>query len=830
MLDVGRLLGSFADAVLGVGQDAIRAFLRERIPGADVARVVREREDVVLEGVTIPIGPRGLLTLDRAVLAITARMPPLRLEAFTGTLRFGEDAFVATVRFSAAPAPDEEAWVWGELVIDEARFVARSGTHQPLAGRALLSLGATAWRLDGGRLDGAIVRARFAGGGTFAPDTEGLLLPRALSSVAIGLEQGKVGAFCDALGALAGQHVVIPGWLPLDAELDAELTWSATDGARGEATVRSAPVRGKTSLAFGPRGEALAGSFDGAVYPAAVLRRLGGEPAAAPRDEDAIAIVATASGAALAPVVEAKLSATELGFRLGRPRFVPPTFLRGLVGEVHWGPRLQGGEGQGHLSAHVLAMAQGNPLELSVTGRKARLVAPVVGVAFLRDMLRTLGTKVDLPDTLVGAVDLAWDGALGGEATLLTPASALRIAPLARGVHVTGHVGASELPIERSAAGAVGIDLETDLRTARGTLVGQALVIDVGGRAVDLDGTVVRVALAPGVVDVATEAGSSLRHHAGKVTGALALADVSRVVTLPLAGIVGVDLRIEGDVVLGTLAAASLEVTAARSRIMLGDVHVRLRADRTRVMWNDARGLAHGGSFSTRGVFFRDRSFLARGSVSGIAVDSIPLLAGRVAATAVRGRLDGAARARRRAGDVVVGEGNVVLHDAAFPVLERVVPLLEKYGLEPPPVETVAPATAKLRATEWGYLVEAIAVDLAGAKARGGVGLSHERVLEGAIEVTLAEEYLKKNKALTLPRIFVERLAVPIKIAGTLDAPELSAEVGSTLGRALVDNRVTAWFGREKRASSSTMPAADLAIESELDAVLGEVAEDWARI
>lgn len=821
MLDVGRLLGSFADAVLGVGQDAIRAFLQERIPGADVARVIREQADVVLEGVTIPIGPRGVLHLERAVLAITARLPPLRLESFTGTLRFGEDAFVATVRFGAAPAPDEEAWVWGELVIDEARFVARTGTHQPLSGRALLSLGSTAWRLDGGRLEGAIVRARFAGGGTFAPDDDGLLLPRALSSVAIGLEQGKVGAFCDALGALAGQGVVVPAWLPLDAELDAELTWSATDGARGEATVRSAPLRGKASLAFAPRGDALAGTFEGAVHPAALVRRLGVEPAAAPRDEDAITVVAVATGTARAPVIEAKLSAKELGFRLGRPRFVPPTYLRGLVGEIRW---------EGHLSAHVLAMAQGQPFELSVTGRKARLAAAVVSVAFLREVLLTLGTKVDLPETAVGAIDLVWDGALAGEATLITPASALRVAPVARGLHVTGHVGAGDLPIERSAAGAITVDLETDLRAARGTLVGEALVVDVGGRAVELDGTVVRFALAPGVLDVATDAGTSLRHHAGKVTGALALADVSRVVTLPLVGVLGVDLRIEDGVVVGTLAASSLEVTAARSRIMLGDVHVRLRADRARVMWNAARGTAHGGSFSTRGVFFRDRSFLATGTVAGIAVDSIPLLAGRVAASAVRGRLHGAAQARRRAGDVVIGEGNVVLHEAAFPVLERVGPLLDRYGLEPPPVEAVAPATAKLRATEWGFLVEAIAVDLAGARARGGVGLSHERVLEGAIEVTLAEEYLKKNKALALPRIFVERLAVPIKIAGTLDVPELSAEVGGALGRALVDNRVTAWFGREKRTSSSTMPAADLAIESELDAVLGEAAEDWARL
>ena len=430
----------------------------------------------------------------------------------------------------------------------------------------------------------------------------------------IGLTRGRVGTFCDALGALTGRDVTLPSWVPRDAQVDGELSWTA---AAGEA------LEGR-----------LAGTF----------------------------------------------RAAEIGFRLGRPRFVPPVMVHGLVGEVRY---------DGRLSLHAMALAHGHPLDIVLEGSAVSVKAPLVDVVFVRDVLRTLGTDVKLPDEAIFALDL----------------------------------------------------------------------------------------------------------------------------------------RIENEVVLGEIGVSHIAVDVAGSSFVIIDVRARVRIDRARVMWNALEGRAHGGTFSTRGVFLRDdRSFLATGSVSDIVVDSIPMLAGRVTATAVRGRLDGTVRARRRAGEHVIGDGSIVLRDGAFPVLDRIGPMLDRYGLVPPQQEATAPATATLRATASGFLVEDIVVALPGATARGSVGVSHERALEGAIEVTVADEYLKKSKLLTLPRVFVDRLAVPIKIGGTLDAPSISAEVGSTLGRALVDNRMTAWLGRDRapKSKDAVEISDDAAIEAELDAVLAE--------
>ena len=70
MIDVARLLGSFADTVLGVDLPALRSFLRARLgERTEVTRITSERDVVLLEDVTIPIGPRGILSLERATFS-----------------------------------------------------------------------------------------------------------------------------------------------------------------------------------------------------------------------------------------------------------------------------------------------------------------------------------------------------------------------------------------------------------------------------------------------------------------------------------------------------------------------------------------------------------------------------------------------------------------------------------------------------------------------------------------------------------------------------------------------------------------------------------------
>ena len=111
------------------------------------------------------------------------------------------------------------------------------------------------------------------------------------------------------------------------------------------------------------------------------------------------------------------------------------------------------------------------------------------------------------------------------------------------------------------------------------------------------------------------------------------------------------------------------------------------------------------------------------------------------------------------------GAGDIAIEDATFPGMDRVRPALARFGLRPPN-EDAAPARASVVATEWGLLLSDLRVDLHGASLRGQLAISRERVLDGHAEVTLEEEYLRTSKVLTLPRVFSERLIIPVRIGG----------------------------------------------------------------
>src|SRR6185503_1907339 len=93
---LGNLFGSLANTLLDLGLPRIRAWLRERVgDAADVAQVTTEGGFVHLDGVVLPLGPRGLVSLERATAAVggrarrAANLPEARLHAFRGVLRFG---------------------------------------------------------------------------------------------------------------------------------------------------------------------------------------------------------------------------------------------------------------------------------------------------------------------------------------------------------------------------------------------------------------------------------------------------------------------------------------------------------------------------------------------------------------------------------------------------------------------------------------------------------------------------------------------------------------------------------------------------------------------
>src|ERR1044071_9461632 len=89
---LARLFSSLANVVLDLGLPTIRGWLRDRLgPAADVAEAQTDGSLATLGGVRIPLGPRGLIVLDRAAATITSLGddgPALRLHSFQGVLVF----------------------------------------------------------------------------------------------------------------------------------------------------------------------------------------------------------------------------------------------------------------------------------------------------------------------------------------------------------------------------------------------------------------------------------------------------------------------------------------------------------------------------------------------------------------------------------------------------------------------------------------------------------------------------------------------------------------------------------------------------------------------
>jgi hypothetical protein len=501
---VARLLGSLANALLDLGLPTIREWLRDRVGArADVGQITTDGSLLRLESVRIPIGPRGALVLDRASAVITALgrsgLPELRLDAFEGVLAFGDAAhgFRAEVSFTAAPDPEESAWVWGELAIRNASWTARAGSPKtsPMAGRARLFVSSREWRLDGGRLDGDLFRGRFVGNGVFeaegaeaevdaeAGSTEAdaaahpartagaLLVPPALSNAVLSLERGRVGPFLDAISGLLGKAISVPSFIPLDAELDGDLSWSQSDGGRAALRVASEAIRASLHGGMSSAGRDLGVHVEASVRPALILR--GTVPnAALPRDEDAIHMTLDVGGELRRPTVKGTLRAEEIGFRLGRPRFVPAVALLALESDVFVKDERAVVRAVTFAGAGKVTLdADANLRERSSV--RGTLRADVLDAAFFREVVRTLGVNLTLPDDLSGGADFT-------------------LAPGESGLELTGAArlatGSSRLMLDVGAGGQKRITGELEPRdlSAAGLFPGAVVPVD-GTVAVSLD-------------------------------------------------------------------------------------------------------------------------------------------------------------------------------------------------------------------------------------------------------------------------------------------------------------------------------------------------------
>ncbi len=1013
MNPVARLFGSLANALLDLGLPTIRQWLRDRIgPAADVAQVTTDGSLVHLDGVKVPIGRSGLLVLERATVTVTALgragLPEVRLHGFTGVLAFGggEHWLRAEVEFVSSPEPDESAWIAGDVAIRNAMWSARAGSPEirPMSGHARLFVSSSEWRIEGGRLDGEIFRGRFAGTGTFdvgtaeAPGVDLPILPRALSTAAFALEHARVGPVVDAASGVGGKEIALPPIVPVDAELDGELSWSLADGARVELRVASEAIRATLRGGAGATGGALSGRVDAHVRPALLLRGIGLPAEALPREDDVLGVALEIGGALSGPEVKGTVSGKELGFRLGRPRFVPAVLLRDVACElflkddrvvVRSTAYARSAKATLDLDAHVR-----NPSSV-----RGALRADAVESTFLRDVVRTLGLQLTVPDHVRAAVDFTFappggapvgEPRISGALTVSTPHSELALVVAHDGaMRIAGTVTAADIvatglftgavsPVDGDVVVAFDLVRHAPRTTLRGTVTSQRLVLAVarrpdavtyvlegvsgeveiddhalayerlrfaahGGRfcargripfspeptpssvTLDLELEEGGAALAEALAQLAAasrrkihEATSRERHYriAGEgprpsdelwIPGDLVghgrlrwfgdrslVADVTvettRTTSLDVRVHVSRGVRLDGSTCTGTLALADgalaglfgaiapedidegdvvevdalvrsddagdrllclissdrLKVPLREAPIVVTHLSGELRIDGEGAAWSHVLAEVNGGRISSRGILTRASDVHARVSFSQVEVHDLPAISGREPKRFVHGRLSGSAIARVHGGELHAA-GDLMLEDAAFPALDLVRPALARYGLRPPNEDAVGPVTATLVGTGWGLSLRDLKVDLRGATVRGEAGLSRGGELDGHIEVTLEDEYLRTSKALTLPRVLSERLVLPVRIGGPLEQPRVHAGIAELLGRFLKDNRVTTFVSsavEEARHLLGRPPSPHVTQvtprhdriphEQELDAILRRTLEayeaDWKTL
>lgn len=566
-----RLFGSLANALLDLGLPRIRAWVKERLgPDADVAAVSTEGSLIHLDGVRLPIGPRGLLELKRATAAITAArgaakaLPEIRLHAFEGLLSFGthdDDRFEADVVFRGAADPDDAAWIAGELSIPRATWAARvargdAPSHAPMRGRAKLVVTSSTWRLDDGTLESEHADVRFAGAGaTDASDAGG-----ALASAALELDGARVGPFVDAVGAMAGRVFEVPSVVPLDARLSGALAFEAARGGTCKIHVTADGLRLDVDGTVGANGEGLDAKVEGEISAASLVRRAGLPAACVPRGEDRVTVRARATGDAKSPDVVAAISAGELGFRFGRPRFQPAMIVRAV--DVHV-------ETHGRV-ASVRASATAGRATIEATG------------------------SVDRIDVRATDVEASW---------IVAVANAAGIAWLCEGDPPPGSFA---IPRAASVTADLAIVPRGDGAGARGTVTAATASSSI----------VLRDLTMHARADAHADANERTMTIAGDLTGSLSVADALAVGLFPFdirptgEGSATLDLALTG--VVGDVAAAG-HVTmprlglAIRSRpdvrpFVLEDVTTALAVGRTELRYSEGRFRAYGGSFRAEGI------------------------------------------------------------------------------------------------------------------------------------------------------------------------------------------------------------------------------------
>jgi hypothetical protein len=762
-VELPKLFAGLANAVLELALPTVLDWLRERVgPAANVARITADGAWVHLDGVDIPLGPRGRLLLERATLRINGKLglPEARLHAFRGGIVFGDPPeLTSDVVFEASDAPEEDAWISGHLRFERATWRPRPGLDppNPMRGGAKLYVSSTTWRLDDGHLDGNFVRARFHGAGDLEAQDG---WPAAAGALV--LEHGRVGPFFDAMTALLGRAVPIPSWVPLDAELDGHADVQSTRPLDVRCDVRVAARSLEARVNGAVAGDRVDARLSGAVRLAATLApHL--PTAMLPAEDDVAALSFTARGPAAAPEIFGTVHVAELGFRFGRPRFVPKTVLRNIDVELF----VRDERASVQLRASDVSGTADVPLRDRSALRAALRASR--GAVFLREALRTLGLRANVPDDAALEIDatLSPDGPGG---TVVLRAGTSRVAYDLEQGRADGFVEADDLVATDLLRGDVQIvrgRIAVGLSGAlEGELSSPELGLRIGDRVHTIRTASARVSLAGGFRyhDLVFDAHDAHFRGRGDGSGTPYLAlDVDGIgpalakafgITLPF------ELRGHGSIAIHPVGHVLVALDLGWAAL---DADLVVVADGVR--WRDARIAIGDGGVTSSGLARNDGSFVARLELRLVDVARLPAIAGETLGHYVRGRASGTIDAEGRP-EAPRATGDLCLYDASFPVLARAAPKLRRWGVRPPNESALEPVYAALAADERGIALEKIAIVLSGARLEGDARFSYNRLVDARVVLTLEEPI---------------RIALPIRIDGAVEAPSIRVQVREAL-------------------------------------------------
>lgn len=151
----------------------------------------------------------------------------------------------------------------------------------------------------------------------------------------------------------------------------------------------------------------------------------------------------------------------------------------------------------------------------------------------------------------------------------------------------------------------------------------------------------------------------------------------------------------------------------------------------------------------------------------------------------VQGRLSTRASFWRLAGLSSGVRASVALLQPRYPILGRLAPLLDRYGLEPPSPEGVGPATARLRLERGALSISELDVAVNGVRVSGAGGRSADGEWSGEVRVEAKEGWLKTSELLRTPASWLGDLVVPLRLEGVGPAPRIRADVLAALDRAI---------------------------------------------